>query len=46
MDITKKLEVKSFNADYKTIHFNNLKVPAENLLGEENQSVDQFYIKI
>ena len=42
MDITKKLEVKSFNADYKKILFKNLKVPAENLLGEENQSVDHI----
>ena len=42
MDITKKLAIKDFNADYKTIHFDNLKVPVENLLGEENQSVDHI----
>ena len=42
IDITKKLEVKDFNTDYKIILFDNLKVPAENLLGEENQSVDHI----
>ena len=42
IDITKKLEFKNFNIDYKTILFDNLKVPAENLLGEENQSVDHI----
>ena len=39
-DITKELNTTDFNADYKTIYFDNLKVPVENLLGEENQSLD------
>ncbi len=42
-DITKKLNIKDFNADFKIIHFDNLKVPAENLLGEENQSLDHIF---
>ena len=42
-DITKTLKIKDFNADYKTIYFDNLKVPAENLLGEENQSSDYIF---
>ena len=43
VDITKTLNSKDFNADYKTIYFDNLKVPAENLLGEENQSSDYIF---
>ena len=42
-DITKKLNSKDFNADYKAIYFDNLKVPAENLLGEESQSSDYIF---
>ena len=42
-DVTKKLNIKDFNADFKMIHFDNLKVPAENLLGEENQSLDHIF---
>ena len=42
-DVTKKLNIKDFNADFKIIHFDNLKVPAENLLGEENQSTDYIF---
>ena len=42
-DVTKKLNIKDFNADFKIIHFDNLKVPVENLLGEENQSLDYIF---
>ena len=42
-DVTKKINIKDFNADFKIIHFDNLKVPAENLLGEENQSLDHIF---
>ena len=40
IDLTKKFNIKDFNEDYKIIHFDNLEVPVENLLGKENQSVD------
>ena len=43
IDIIKKLKSKDFNKDYKTIYFDNLKVPAENLLGEENNSLDYIF---
>ncbi len=43
IDITNKLVIKDYNSDYKTIHFDNLKVPVENLLGEENQSLEHVF---
>ena len=43
VDIIKKLIIEDFNEDFKTIRFENLEVPVENLLGEENQSLDYIF---
>ena len=43
VDVTKKLIIEDFNEDFKTIRFENLEVPVENLLGEENQSLDYVF---
>ena len=43
VDVTKKLIIEDFNEDFKTIRFENLEVPVENLLGEENQSLDYIF---
>ena len=43
VDVTKKLIIEDFNEDFKTIRFENLEVPVENLLGEENRSSDYIF---
>ena len=39
-DILKKITTKAFNSDYIEIYFDEIKVPAENLLGQENQALN------
>ena len=43
VDLTRKLIIEDFNEDFKTIRFENLEVPVENLLGEENRSSDYIF---
>ena len=43
VDVTKKLIIEDFNEGFKTIRFDNLEVPIENLLGKENQSLDYIF---
>ena len=42
-DILKKITTKAFNSDYIEIYFDEIKVPAENLLGQENQALNYIF---